>query len=196
LFLLVWAGQAITRAGFDPTHHPLSLLSLGPGGWIQIANFVVTGSLFVACAAGLRMVLRSGRGRVWGPRLIGAIGVGLIVSGVFVTDAGAGYPAGAPQGAPEMSWHGLLHEVGYLVVMLAWTAACIVFNRRFTEQREPGMARLCLGALVAVVVVSAWPDLDSFTVRTVVATAIQFGLVAVLAGWYRRSWRKGCRCAA
>ena len=41
LFLTVWLIQAITRDGFDPTYHPLSLLSLGGLGWIQIASFVV-----------------------------------------------------------------------------------------------------------------------------------------------------------
>jgi hypothetical protein len=28
LFLVVWFAQAMTRDGFDPTRHPLSLLSL------------------------------------------------------------------------------------------------------------------------------------------------------------------------
>ena len=130
LFLVLWALQAFTRDGFDPGRHPISLLSLGDLGWIQIANFVVTGALFVACAVGLRRVLHPGRAGTWGPRLVGALGAGLILAGVFVTDAGAGFPAGAPAGAPEMSWHGALHEVGYLVVMLTWTAACFVFRRR------------------------------------------------------------------
>jgi len=60
LFLTVWAMQAFTRTGFDPSRHPLSLLSLGNLGWIQIANFVVTGALYLAYAAGLRQVLRTG----------------------------------------------------------------------------------------------------------------------------------------
>ena len=51
LFLAVWAVQAFAREGFDPTRHPASLLALGDLGWIQIANFVITGALFVACAA-------------------------------------------------------------------------------------------------------------------------------------------------
>ena len=61
LFLVLWALQAFTRDGFDPGRHPISLLSLGDLGWIQIANFVVTGALFVACAVGLRRVLHPGR---------------------------------------------------------------------------------------------------------------------------------------
>ena len=46
LFIVVGLTQALTRAGFDPVKHPLSLLSVGDLGWIQITNFVVTGLLF------------------------------------------------------------------------------------------------------------------------------------------------------
>jgi hypothetical protein len=103
LFLAVWALQAFTRDGFDPGRHPISLLSLGQLGWIQIANFVVTGALLVGCAVGLRHVLHRGRGGTWGPWLVGAFGAGLILAGVLVTDAGAGFPSGAPAGAPKLA---------------------------------------------------------------------------------------------
>ena len=51
VFIAVWAGQAFTRSGFDPTRHPASLLALGDQGWVQVTNFVITGALFVACAS-------------------------------------------------------------------------------------------------------------------------------------------------
>jgi hypothetical protein len=98
LFLVVALVQAFTRDGFDLSRHPISLLSLGELGWFQIANFIVTGGLYVACAVGMRRVLRHGRGATWGPRLVGALGVGLIMGGVFVTDPGAGFPPGARLG--------------------------------------------------------------------------------------------------
>jgi hypothetical protein len=181
LFLGTWLAQALTREGFDLTRHPLSLLALGDGGWIQIANFVVTGALFVGCAAGLRRALGAEPGGAWGPRLIGAFGVGLIVAGVFVTDAGAGFPAGAPAGAPVMSWHGLLHELGYLVAMLSWTAAAVVFARRFGVLGQRGAAVATVATIVGVALISAWPDPATFTIRIVLATAVQFAFVAVLA---------------
>jgi Protein of unknown function (DUF998) len=186
LFVVVWALQAFTRDEFDPGRHPLSLLSLGDLGWIQIANFVVTGALFVACAVGLRRVLRPGPSGTWGPRLVGAVGAGLIVAGVFVTDAGAGFPAGAPAGAPQMSWHGALHEVGYAVVLLSWTAVCFVFCRRFAVLGQRGWARACVATAVAALVLSGWPDWNSFSIRIVIATAVQFGFVAAVAARLRR----------
>jgi hypothetical protein len=182
LFVAVWLIQALTREGFDLTYHPLSLLSLGDLGWIQIANFVVTGSLYVACAVGMWRVLRQGRSSTWGPLLVGVLGVGLIVAGVFVTDAGAGFPPGAPAGAPEhITWHGILHEVGFIVASVSWTAACFVFLRRFAALKQRGWVAAGVAAPVAVLVIDSWPDLDSLSVRLVIGTAIMFGFVAALA---------------
>ncbi|MEW6405984.1 MAG: DUF998 domain-containing protein, partial [Chloroflexota bacterium] len=62
LFPLVVGIQVLTRAGFDINRHPLSLLSLGDMGWIQISNFVLSGLLFLAFFAGLRRQLRGGAG--------------------------------------------------------------------------------------------------------------------------------------
>jgi hypothetical protein len=182
LFLAVWLVQAITRDGFDPTYHPLSLLSLGGLGWIQIASFVVTGALYVACAVGMRRALRGGRGATWGPLLIGVQGIGLIVAGVCVTDAGAGFPPGTPDGPPAQgTWHGALHEVGYALTTLAWLAACVVYARRFAAQRQRAWVRACVAVPVAYLVLVAWPDLDSLSLRLVLATALSFGLTAAVA---------------
>jgi hypothetical protein len=54
IYILIGLAQILTRAGFDVTRHPLSMMSLGDLGWIQIANFIVTGLLVIAGAIGLR----------------------------------------------------------------------------------------------------------------------------------------------
>jgi hypothetical protein len=182
LFLAAWLLQAFTRDGFDPSRHPLSLLSLGELGWIQIANFVVTGVLYVACAFGMWQVLHPGRSGTWGPLLVGGLGIGLLLAGVFVTDAGAGFPPGAPSGAPEqLSWHGVLHQVGFVVAVVSWTAACFVLVRRFVALKRRGWIAACLATPLAVLVLASWPDPDSLSLRLVLATAIQFGFLAVVA---------------
>jgi Protein of unknown function (DUF998) len=133
--------QALTREGFDLARHPFSFLSLGELGWLQIANFVVAGLLFLAAAAGIRRVLRGGRGGTWGPLLIGALGIGMIGGGVFVADPALGFPAGAPEGQPEtLSWHGVLHFVAFLVAFVSWTVACFVLARRFAASGQRGWA--------------------------------------------------------
>jgi Protein of unknown function (DUF998) len=186
LFLIAGLAQAFTRDGYDLSRHPLSLLSLGDLGWVQIANFVVTGVLFVACAVGMRRVLRPGRAGTWGPLLIGGLGTGLVMAGVFVADAGAGFPPGAPAGAPEISWHGILHEVGFALASLGMVAGCLVFARRFATRRQWGWAGACVATAVSVIVLVAWPDLDGVSVRLVVASAVLYGFVGALAAHLRR----------
>jgi hypothetical protein len=182
LFLAAWLTQAFTRDGFDPTRHPLSLLSLGELGWIQIANFVVTGVLYVACAVGMWRVLHPGRSGTWGPLLVGGLGIGLILAGSFTTDPGAGFPPGAPAGAPEqISWHGVLHEVGFVVALGSWTAVCFVLVRRFVALRQWGWIGACVASPLVVLVLASWPDQDSLSLRLVIASAIQFGFIAAVA---------------
>jgi hypothetical membrane protein len=70
-YLVVGLIQALTRPGFDITRHDLSLLANGDLGWIQITNLVLTGVLVIAFAVGVRQALHAGRGRTWGPILLG-----------------------------------------------------------------------------------------------------------------------------
>ncbi|BCB76111.1 hypothetical protein GCM10022251_67860 [Phytohabitans flavus] len=182
VFLGSWLVQALTRDGYDPARHPISLLSLGDLGWVQIATFVASGALLLACAAGLRRVLRPGRAGTWGPVLVAVNGIGLILAGVFVTDAGAGFPPGAPEGAPErISWHGALHEVGFAATAASWLAVCFVLRRRFVAEGRRRWAVACLLAPLAYLIVAAWPHLDSLSLRLVAGSAISFGFLAAVA---------------
>jgi hypothetical protein len=181
LFVVASLAQAFTRTGFDLGRHPISLLSLGSLGWLQIANFVVSGVLYVAGAVGLREALRPGRGSTWAPRLVAITGVGLIVAGVFTTDAGAGFPPGAPAGAPTMSWHGVLHEIGFGLSVVGAIAACGVFARRYAALGRRGWAVTAIATVVAVLVIVGWPDLNTLSVRLVIATAALFGFLSAVA---------------
>jgi hypothetical protein len=131
-------GQALLRPGFDITRHDLSLLSNGELGWIQIANFALTGLLVIADAEGLRRTLHSGRGRTWGPLLLAGYGLGLIGAGVFVADPAFGFPPGTPADANSISWHGLLHIVSAALGFAALIGSCGVFSRRFAAEHETG----------------------------------------------------------
>ena len=91
LFVGVAILEILTRPGFDLGRHPISLLSLGDFGWIQIANFIGSGLLTIGFALGVRRVLHGGPGGTWGPLLIGVYGTGLIVAGVFVPDPAWGF---------------------------------------------------------------------------------------------------------
>jgi hypothetical protein len=182
LFIAASLTQAYTRQGFDLGRHPISLLSLGAPGWVQIANFVVCGILYMLGAAGLRQALRQSRRGTWAPLLIGVTGVGLIIAGVFTADPGAGFPPGAPAGAPTMSWHGLLHELGFLLTFAAAIGASIVLARGYAAQRRRGWMIAALLTPAAALLVAGWPDVNMLSVRLVITTAILFGfLTAVFA---------------
>lgn len=154
LFIVVGLLQMLTRDGFDPIRHPLSLLSLGDLGWAQIANFVVAGALFVAAAVGMRRALRAGPGRTWGPLLVGVYGAALVMGGVFVADPALGFPPGTPDGIPEqVSWHGAVHTVAPVLASLTLGAAGLVSARRFAALGRRGWAAWS----VAVAVVGLAP---------------------------------------
>ena len=186
LFLGLGLLQAFVVDGFDLRRHPLSLLSVGPLGWIQIANFLVTGALVLACAAGLRRALHPGRGGTWGPWLVGVYGVGLIIAGVFTADPGMGFPAGAPEGAPtELSVHAILHGVGAALAFNGMAIACLVFARRFAALHSRRWVIASVTTAVSAVAIASWPG-DGISVRLVVATAILFAYLIALVHRVRR----------
>ncbi|WP_243717747.1 DUF998 domain-containing protein [Actinomadura sp. KC345] len=131
LFAVVSAAQALLREGFDPLRHAVSQLTLGPGGWVQSASFVLTGLLTIACAAGLRTALRGGRGRLWAPVLVGVQGAGFVAAAAFPADPGNGFPPGSPATA-TVTATGMLHLTCAGIAFLALIAACFVLASRFS----------------------------------------------------------------
>lgn len=179
LYIVVVAIQALTRDGFDLTRHPASLLSTGDLGWVQITNFVVSGMLTIACAVGMRRVLRPGMGGTWGPLLVGAYGAGLIAAGVFVADPADGFPPGTPPGpADQVSWHGAVHFVVAAIAFLALIAACLVFARRFAGLGQRGWAAYCVAT--GVIFLAAFAGIASGSGAPALNVAFA---VAVLLGW-------------
>jgi len=139
LYVVVSLAQALTRDGFDLSKHAWSLLTNGELGWIQIANFIVTGLMTIAAAAGLRRALAAGRGRTWAPLLIATFGVSLVAAGVFRADPAQGFPVGTPE-TTAISWHGMLHFVAGGVGFLCLIAACFVLASRFSRDGRRGLA--------------------------------------------------------
>ncbi len=140
LFIVVFLLEGATRADYNPLRYPVSSLSIGDLGWMQTANFLMVGLLLCAFALGLRPTLRTSRGRVWGPLLIGLAGIGLFGAGIFTSDPVFGYPPGAPLVLAQYSVHGHLHDLFSLLLFVGLPAACFVFCRRFATLGERGWA--------------------------------------------------------
>jgi Protein of unknown function (DUF998) len=155
LWVVVSVAQVVTRDGFDITRHPLSLLSTGALGWLQIANFVVAGALIVAGATGLRRVLSGRPGGTWAPRLVRTAGLGLIAAGVLVMDPADGFPVGTPAGVPaSMSWHSIGHMVAGTITFAGLIAACYVLARHFAAAGSRGLA--VAGAVSGTALLAGW----------------------------------------
>jgi hypothetical protein len=145
VYLGVGLLQAVTRPGFDVTRHDLSLLANGSLGWIQSANFLVTGLLVLGGALGIRRTLQRRLGGTALPLLLSLYSLGLIGAGLFRADPAFGFPPGTPATAHAISGHGLLHIVCGGLGFLALIAACLVTARRTAACGHRGWA-LCSAA--------------------------------------------------
>lgn len=58
LFIVVFLFEGATRPGYNAWRMFVSQLATGPGGWVQVANFLVFGSLMLVFALGLRLSIK------------------------------------------------------------------------------------------------------------------------------------------
>lgn len=142
------AEGAVRDDGYSPLRHPVSSLALGPRGWIQTTNFTMTGALFLAGAAGLRLTGSRGfsDSRV-APVLVAAAGAGLIAAAAFPTDPVGGYPPGTPDMPERPSRTGIAHNLAAVPVFLGLPAAAALTGRRADE---PGFALYCAATAVTM----------------------------------------------
>jgi hypothetical membrane protein len=140
IYIVVAAAQMFTRDGYDPTRHAVSQLSNGDLGWIQIANFLVTGAMTIAAAVGVRRALGPGKRSAWAAGLLGVYGLGVFCAGIFRADPSDGFPPGTPPGMGEVSWHGLTHFAVAALGFVCLVAACMVVGSWFARNGEAGWA--------------------------------------------------------
>ncbi len=182
--------QLFTRVGFDLRRQPLSMLSLGEYGWIQMTNFIVSGVLSVLFAIGVARCLSDGPGSTWAPRLLALFGAGLVIGGIFTADPALGFPPGAPAGYPEqLSFHAAVHAFAPPLAFLSVIAACLIIARRFAAE---GMRRTAMLARVVAVAcfVLGIPVGPGFSVRLFLAVALAFASIAAYALYLRRVARQ------
>ncbi|TNM70328.1 DUF998 domain-containing protein [Streptomyces sp. NP160] len=140
---------ALTRPGFDLSHHALSLLMIGEHGWLQRTNLVLTALMVLAAAVGAGRALRDGRGLAIATTTA-VYGLALLASAVALPDPVAGFPPGSPSG--PISTHGLLHIVFGAIGFLALAVGASADARWRASLGERGAARRSqlLGAVVLV----------------------------------------------
>ena len=178
LFLGTVVVQALAHDDFDARIHPLSSLSLGDHGWVQVVNFVVSGLLVLGFAVGLRRALRGTPAGRWGPILVGVNGASLVVAGLFLADPINGYPVGAVEGATV---HGVVHAAAPAIGGLAGYAAYVVFARRFAKLGRRGWAVASVAIVPADIALSAVAMAAGDFRIMLVALALGMGWMAAVA---------------
>jgi len=120
LFLLVFTTEGLIRPGYSPASMPVSALSIGPRGWIQITNFLIsgTGILFFALVTFRQFRLAGKSGLA--PILLIILAAALFLSGPFVMD---------PPGTARSLWtlHGWIHQILGAVVFTLMPVICLTF---------------------------------------------------------------------
>lgn len=184
LFYVVVVAQILTRSGFDIRRHPLSLLSLGDAGWIQVANFILAGLLAMACAVGMRRAMLNTSGGSLGPAFAAAFGLGMIVAGLFPPDPLLGFPPGASERIPsQLDQHAVLHGIGFFVAFVSLTAACFVFARRYFAVGSPGWGTysIATGVITPLLILAGMMIPSATSLSFFVVGFIAFGWLGVVA---------------
>jgi len=115
--------QDSLRRDFDPIRRFISELAIGPLGWIQILNFLVSAALIVVFARSLAAQFSESRPARRGALLLTIAGASMFLSGMFVAD---------PMSLDTVpTWHGIVHTAFGLVVFILIPVSCGYFLRHF-----------------------------------------------------------------
>lgn len=180
LFIAVFLVEGFTRPGYSQWRHYVSQLATGPGGWVQVANFLVCGATVIAFAVGLR----AATGLVAPPMLLALFGIALLVAGVFSTDPTLGYPPGVPA---THTVHGMIHGVAGLGAFTLLPAAAVVMAAWFGHDRAKrrwSWYSLAVGlVMVATFIASTTFSTLDGSGRLANAPTGFFQRVAIITGW-------------
>ena len=155
VFTAVFLAEGTAREDYRQLRHPVSSLALGPRGWVQALNFVVTGAAFLAGAAGLRLA-GDVTGSRTGPALVAAAGAGLVMSAAYPTDPVRGYPPGTPDVLTSPSRVGGMHTLAAVPVFLGLPAAALGYGwRSWRSGERSGFTACCAATAVTMPVTMA-----------------------------------------
>ncbi len=149
LFVAIFTIEGWLRPGYGPLSTYVSALSLGPRGWIQIANFIILGVLMLVFTRGIAAEFQNGKASRGGPILLAIIAILFIVSGPLVMD-----PTGTPLN--QVTIHGTIHGLAGGIIFILMPISCFVFLRRFRVDPKWQALQwwtLALGVIVAAAVV-------------------------------------------
>ncbi|MGV9985779.1 DUF998 domain-containing protein [Streptomyces olivaceus] len=115
LFIVIFLINDMVKPDYDPVRDAVSEAEIGSGGWLQIANFIVSGLLITASSVAVAKAVNR-----WTGVLVALVGAGLALAGVFVSD---------PVPTDQATWHGTIHNIVGTISSAALIIACFVAAR-------------------------------------------------------------------
>jgi len=192
-YLVVGVAQGLLRPGFSFARHPLSVLANGDYGWVQTANFALSGIMVIAAALGVaRAVGRGARATSW---TLAAFGVGVALAAIFRADPVDGFPVGTPIGPPTgITTMGLLHIVVSAFAFTCFGVSALLSVRMLKRRGERALSRFSLvGGLVMLLGFFGGIALPSGVLGIWVSVVTGWAWLAVLSGHlYRVSPSPNC----
>jgi hypothetical membrane protein len=124
LFLLTVTLEGWYRPDYKPLQMAISELALGPRGWIGIWNSIIYGLLLLVFSRGVAAEFPNGKASRGGLIILILIAVCIFLSGIFVMD-----PVNTPR--EQMTFHGIMHLIAGILMVLLLPICCFVYLRRF-----------------------------------------------------------------
>jgi Protein of unknown function (DUF998) len=138
LFVIVFVLEGARRPDYEPLRHPVSSLALGSRGWVQMTNFAVAGTLYLAGAAGLRRARDPLLGSRLAPAVFAGVGLGLLGAAAFRTDPVSGYRPGTPDAPAAPTATGARHNIAAVPIFLGIPAGALQPGARWnTDMIDP-----------------------------------------------------------
>ena len=132
-FIILFTIQGQLREAYSVLKFPISSLSIGEWGWIQVVNFLISGFLIFLFAIGFRRATPLLKNSLRTSRLIAAVGLGLFGAGLFSSDPIYGYPVNEPLKLAQFTITGHLHDLCSIFVFVCLPIVCFKMLKRFKE---------------------------------------------------------------
>jgi hypothetical protein len=114
--------------GWDPIHDVTldwpSGIALGPYGWIMTLTFIISGSLISLLGYQLKADLKADRDSNIGTALLFCAGLAM---------ASLAFPTDPTHRSTPMTWHGILHDLSFVVLGITLMPSMIFLGKAFRE---------------------------------------------------------------
>jgi Protein of unknown function (DUF998) len=135
-FLVMLAALHLIKPEVDPAWQMISEYEIGRHGWIMVLAFLSLASSCVRLSVAIRSQVRTVSGKI-GVTLLMISAAGMTIAAVFTTD-----PITASQ--DELTTHGKLHGLGFLLGIPSFPIAATLVSRSLVRDRAWSPARQAL----------------------------------------------------